>query len=161
MKKFLAVVAALFVAQSVFAQTKGSFANKKVTFTLPEGWEALEQGSPLLGYILLPVVEGDTFRENITVIEQELPKGTKMSEAQYIEAAIQGVAAMFKDFEVIEQGDNFITYKGIINDNKVVQRMKVTIKKNTVYLVTISYDQNDYETYKEETIKFVETIKFK
>ena len=149
MKKLFAILAALFVAQSVFAQNKMSFSDGSVAGEIPAGWMVLYGGpdSSCSMYIFAPEKDGDDFREIITVSSEVLPAGQEFTEELYLTAVVTNLKAAYPTFKTVKSGKDWNISDYETDGVKVRMYTRVFIKDGTAYLLIAQSDLKDFKTF--------------
>ena len=148
MKKFLAIVAALFVAQSVFAQNKMSFTDGNVTGEIPAGWLVLFAGpdSTCTFYILSPEKDNDNFREIITVSPEVLPKDQEYTVEQYLAAVTVNLKEAYPTLKTAKSGKDWFICDFESEGIKIRMYARAFIKDGVAYLLFAQADSKDFKS---------------
>ncbi|MCR5063114.1 MAG: photosystem II reaction center PsbP family protein [Treponema sp.] len=160
MKKLFVIFAVLFVfAAQVFGQNKKVVSDGTISGSIPSDWESYSIDDDVLFYIFAPEVDGDFFRENVTITCEEIGKGIKL--ADLMKLLPDTFAEVYDSFEIVEKGKDYFIFDGIIQDVHVVQYLKLIIKKENLYTICASADPDDFDSYYESFKEILNSFKVK
>ena len=160
MKKLFIIFTFLFIfAVQAFGQNTKVVSDGTISGSIPEDWEFYSLDEGVLFYIFAPEVEGDSFRENITITCEDVTKSIKLSDLMKV--LPDTFSEVYDSFEIVEQGKDYFIFDGIVQDIHVIQYLKLLLKNGKFYSICASSDPDDFDSYYESFKKIIDTFKIK
>jgi hypothetical protein len=148
--------------------TVRSDASGGFTIDYPEGWEELAPESELIAVALVaPASDAvDGVRPNVNVVVEALRATMSMDE--YYESATSISAAVFQDYEVLEEGATslggldarWIEYEATVGGNSLHQRQVITVHGSDGIVVTVTASVEGFDDAMPQTDGIVTSLRF-
>ena len=130
----------------------------------PTDWESNEGFGVSAMFLSLQESEEDAFRENFSVVTEELP--TPMSVSDYYDASLVHLESLIPEFNELSKTETTIAgidaleimYQGT-QDGVVLQRNQVFLVKDTkAYIMTYTATEDTYESFLESVMISVNSL---
>lgn len=158
LKLFSLIFCVVLFGQNLFGQNVMKISVDNFSVDVPEYWIAQRLDSQIKFIIYSPVEENDTFQENGNLTVETLP-GSYSAKA-YLKAARDNLKAVYSNFNLIEEGDNFHIYTAKFDSTTLKQLQYVAIKGKEAYVFTFSSTEADFDRYKETFVNIYKSFKY-
>ncbi len=144
--------------------------NESFSISYPIDWELKTDGATgVQFYVLSPLTsKEDLFRENVNVLTQDL-KGQGIDLAQYASISEGQIPEMIPEGKIFESETkkskagtyHRIGFSGIQNDVLLTFLQYYFVKDEKAYVLTLTCEAGEYETYKGQGEKILASFRFK
>ncbi len=145
MKKLLIIMLCLLTPVALFGGLTETFRYKNLLLEVPEGWRVEEGEPPVLLILLSPLEAGDTFLENIVILEEPLVK--EYTPYEYMLSGIEGFSEITSDFSIEYLANSSYNLTWGLEGMILEQFQRYYVHGQTGYVLTGSSDPENYQRY--------------